>query len=125
MKKILASLSLCLVSVLPSCGLLDFSSGGIVPMSNTSQTIMDQADFTIVATDLRGQASCPYLFGIPIGKPDIYTEAMNQVVASAKLKDNGPRSLVNFAGDLTNLNILGIFQMKTVNIRADVAQFDK
>ena len=124
MNKTVASL-LCLVSVLPGCGLLDFQAGGIVPMSNTSQVIMDQADFTVVAVDLRGQASCPYLFGIPIGKPDIYTEAMNQIVQSANLKDNGSRGLVNFAGDNTMLNILGIFQIKTVNLRADVAQFDK
>jgi hypothetical protein len=125
MKNALATLSFSLVSLLPGCGYLDFTQGGIVPMNNTSQAIMDQSDFTIIATNLRGMASCPYVFGIPIGNADIFTQAMNQIVESAKLKDNGSRVLVNFAGDNTALNILGVYMIKTVTLRCDLAQFDK
>ena len=100
-------------------------SGGIIPMQNLSTTQLDGADFTIVRSNLRGEASCPYLFGLfPLADPAIATQAMNEVMASAK-PTGKPMALANFAADVVVANYFGIVQVQSVFMRADAVEFNK
>ena len=92
-------------------------------MSNQSVTQLDEGNYKIVQSNLRGEASCSYLMGlIPLGDPAIATNAMNQVVNAAQL-DGTRKALVNFAIDQTISNFV-VIKVITVVVRADVAQFD-
>jgi hypothetical protein len=111
-------------------GLLLASSGcaasrGVIPVGNLGSTELDSNDFKVVGAELSGEAKCLYLFGIiPLGNPAVATEAMNQVVTSAKLSDK-PIALTNFSGDEVVANYFFIIQARSVHLRATAVEFTK
>ena len=93
-------------------------------MQNQSMTQLDSADYKVVSTGLRGEASLSYLFWfIPLGNPALATQAVSQVVQSADL-DGKPRALINFAYDEVN-GTYPFFSTTTVKVRADVVEFNR
>ncbi len=91
-------------------------------MSNGSITELREANYQVVRTNLRGEASCPYLFGlIPLGDPAIATRAMDELVNSADVSGK-PIGLVNFAGDEVAAWYV-LVTVRTVLMRADAVQF--
>ena len=100
-------------------------SRGLIPMQNLSNAQLDSADFTIVKSSLRGEASCPYLFGLfPLGDPAVATRAMDEVMAATKATGKSI-ALANFAADTVVANYFGLVVVQSVFIRADAVEFNK
>jgi hypothetical protein len=97
---------------------------GVIPIANGSVTQLDQGNFTVIQTGVRGEASCPYfLTFIPLKDPSIATLAMNELVASSGVHGK-KRGLVNFALDVTEANYFYIVLVRTATTRADVVEFE-
>ena len=100
-------------------------SAGVIPMQNLSNATLDSANFTVVRSNLRGEASCAYLFGLfPLGDPAVATQAMDAVMAGTKATGKSI-ALANFAADTVIANYFGIVQVQSVFMRADAVEFNK
>ena len=92
------------------------------PIANSSEVELSGNNFEVTAIGLRGQASCPYLFGlIPLGDTNIATSAMDDLVASANIEGQS-RSLVNFSAD-EGFSFYFFLTVKSIALRADVVEF--
>lgn len=95
---------------------------GLLQHGTVTETRLQERNFRIVKTSVRGQSTGFSLFMglIPI-VPATYTEAMTLLHEAADI-DGKAAALVNVAQDSTQLNLI-LFTVPTVTITADVIEF--
>ena len=98
-------------------------SAGLIPMQNLSNAQLDSADFTVIKSNLKGEASCAYLFGLfPLGDPAVATRAMDEIMSATKPTGRSI-ALTNFAFDTVVANYFYIVVVRSVFLRADAVEF--
>jgi hypothetical protein len=94
-----------------------------IPVSH-GEIVLHENDFRTQKSGVEGKAECAYIFGIPLGTPEIVSTALNEVRNQAVL-DGQAAQLVNFTQDNVTFSILGIYTVQKIHITADVIEFTK
>lgn len=118
-----SALALLALVILVGAGCSSYT--GLYPIPNAhGEIVLHENDFKTVKTHAKGHAECAYIFGIPLGQPEIKSRALAEVRDQAVL-DGRPAHLVNFTEDDTTFSILGVYKVEKVTITADVIEFTK
>jgi len=130
------AVSLVVIVALWGCG-----NSGAFLSGNTTTVELSEPNYNLVATNISGQASVEYLFGVSYsmglatysmgifrleGSADIYNIALQELWNNFREEHGSPTgeplALVNVRYDADLVNFL-LYTKATVSVRADVVQF--
>ncbi len=110
---VLAGLTLC------GCS----SMGGNIPHGNTTQTVLDKGNYTMLCPAARGESKGFRLLGIiPFAAPT-HSKAMSDLYKSIDVKGKST-SLVNVSQEYSSSYFI-LFSIPKITITADVIEFNR
>jgi hypothetical protein len=99
------------------------SVGGNIPHGNTTQTVLDKGNYTMLCPAAKGESSGFALFGIiPFASPT-HSKAMSDLYKNIDVKGKSS-SLVNVSQEYSSSYFI-LFSIPKITITADVIEFNK
>src|SRR5262245_12444613 len=119
-----ALLALCgcsAVSPVPLSSLLPGAGTGLEVHSQTSIKL-EQANFSVMKTNLVGRSQGFALLGIITIVPARFTDALNRIYSQAEMHAGGPQPLANVTVERSSAYWI-LFSIPRVSVRADLVEF--